>query len=50
MKVVIIGNGGQSRKIQKILKEKEYYDVYKPKNKLSLDSNFGIRLKNLFFL
>ena len=53
MKVVIIGNGGQSKKIQKILKRKKIsYDIYKPKIKLSLDSEFRDKIKkfNIFFI
>ncbi len=53
MKVVLIGNGVQSKRIQKILKRKKIsFEIYKPKNKSSLDAEFYNRIKkfDIFFI
>ena len=53
MKVVLIGNGVQSKRIQKILKKKKIsFEIYKPKNKSSLDAEFYNRIKkfDIFFI
>ncbi len=53
MKVVIIGNGVQSKRIQKILKRKKIsYNIYKPINRSSLDTEFYDKIKrfDIFFI